>query len=89
MMLVHELLQQEMPDQGKLGIRIMAEALRVLQKAVEMAIMILMEMSNHCTIYVKRVTLMDKNIRLVCSLIDIWDPNSWLSTIHKGRISCP
>ena len=47
---------------------------------------ILMEMSNHYTIHAKYVTLMDKDIRLVRSLMDIWDPNSWLSTIYKGYI---
>jgi len=68
--------------------RITAEALGALQEATEMAMTTMMEMSNHCAIHVKRVTLMDKDIRLVRSLMDIWDPNSWLSNVRKGVIEC-
>ena len=66
--------------------RITAEALGALQEATEMAMTTMMEMSNHCVIHAKRVTLMDKDIRLVRSLMDIWDPNSWLSNVRKGVI---
>ena len=86
MMLVHELLQKERQDRGEPNIKITAKALGALQEAAEIAMTTLMEMSNHCTIHAKHVTLMDKDIRLVRSLMDIWDPNSWLSTIHKGGI---
>ena len=86
MMLVRELLQKERQDRGELNIRITAEALRALQEAAEIAMTTLMEMSNHCAIHAKHVTLMDKDIRLIRSLTDIWHPNSWLLTIHKGSI---
>jgi len=86
MMLVYELLQQEMQDQGEPSIKITAKALQVLQEVAEMPTTILIEMSNHYTIHVKYVTLIDKDIRLVRSLMDIWNPTSWLSTIYKGYI---
>ncbi len=86
MRLVHKVLQKEMQDRGEPGIRITAEALGALQEAAEMAMTTLMEMSNHCAIHAKRITLMHQDIRLVRSLMDIWDPNSWLSTIRKGGI---
>ena len=86
MMLVRELLQHEMQDRREPNVRITAEALGALQEAAEMAITTLMEMSNHCAIHAKRVTLMDKDIGLVRSLMNIWDPNSWLSTIRKRDI---
>ena len=66
--------------------RITTEALGALQEVAEMAMTTMMEMSNHCAIHAKRVTLMHKDISLIRSLIDIWDPNSWLSTVKKGGV---
>jgi len=51
-----------------------------------MAMMTMMEMSNHCAIHAKCITLMHKDVRLIRSLMDIWDPNSWLSNVKKGGI---
>jgi histone H3/H4 len=86
MRLVRDVLKQEMDDRSRPDMRITAEALGALQEASEMAMTTLMEMSNHCAIHAKRVTLMDKDIRLVRSLVDIWDPNNWLSSHRKGGI---
>jgi len=86
MRLVRDVVKQEMDDRSRSDMRITAEALGALQKASEMAITTLMEMSNHCVIHAKRVTLMDKDIRLVRSLVDIWDHNNWLSSHCKGGI---
>ena len=66
--------------------RITAEALWVLQKVTEMAMTTMMEMSNHCVIYAKHITLMHKDVRLIRSLMDIWDPNSWLSNVKKEAL---
>ena len=86
MKLVREVVHEEMDSRSRPDIRITAEALGALQEATEMAMTTMMEMSNHCAIHVKRVTLMDKDIRLVRSLMDIWNPNSWLSNVRKGVI---
>ena len=86
MRLVRELMAKEMDDRRRPDMRITAEALGALQEAAEMAMTTMMEMSNHCAIYAKRVTLMHKDVRLIRSLIDIWDPNSWLSNVKKGGI---
>ena len=51
-----------------------------------MAMKTLIEMSNHCTIHAKRVTLIDKDIRLISPLVNIWNPNSRLSSHCKGEI---
>jgi len=66
--------------------RITAEGLGVLQEATELAMMTMMEMSNHCAIHAKHVTLMHKDIKPIRSLMDIWDANSWLSNVKKGGI---
>jgi len=66
--------------------RITAKALRALQEVTEMATTTMMEMSNHCAIHAKRVTLMHNDVRLIRSLMDIWDPTSWLSNVRKRGI---
>jgi len=86
MKLVRDLMAKEMDDRRRPDMRITAEALGALQEATEMAMTTMMEMSNHCAIHAKRVTLMHKDVRLIRSLMDIWDPNSWLSNVRKGGI---
>jgi len=71
MKLVRDLMVKEMDNRRRPDMRITAEALEALQEATEMAMTIMMEMSNHCRIHAKHVTLMHKDIRLICSLMDI------------------
>ena len=86
MKLVRDLMAKEMDDRRRPDMRITAEALGALQEATEMAMTTMMEMSNHRAIHAKRVTLMPKDVRLIRSLMDIWDSNSWLSNVRKGGI---
>ena len=58
MRLVCELMAKEMDDRRRPDMRITAEALEALQEAAEMAMTIMMEMSNHCAIHAKYITLM-------------------------------
>jgi len=55
-------------------------------RITEMAMTTVIEMSNYCAIYAKCVTLLHKDIQLICSLIDIWNFNSWLLNIKKRGI---
>ena len=77
---------KEMDDRRRPDMRITAEALGALQEATEMAMTTMMEMSNDCMIYAKRVTLMHKEVRLIRLLMDIWDPNSSLFNVKKEGI---
>ena len=86
MKLVHKVSDREMDSRSRPDMNITAEAEGALQEATEMVITIMMEMSNHCAIYTKCVTMMDKDIGLVCSSMDIWHPNSWLSNVRKEGI---
>ena len=72
-----------MNNKRRLNIGFTAEALEALQKVVEIAMTTVIDISNHYSIYAKYVTLMHKNIRLIYSLIDIWNLNSWLSNVKK------
>ena len=76
--LVCELLHEVIRNRGELGLKIIAEALEALQEVVEMAMTTLMEISNYYAIHVKYIALMNKNIRLICLLIEIRNLNSWL-----------
>jgi len=71
MRLVCELMAKGMDDRRSLNMRITAEALGTLEEAAEMAMTMIMEMCNHHVIYGKHSTLVHKDIRLICSLIDI------------------